>query len=290
MEGCRSIKEMEANRFTLCLTIALFGAIFAQAKAADILVPKYDNEEKMMKFFEIRYPLVLSCNVLEGKHELTWEKNGTDVSKVDSLKNRHVIKNTENQLVIERSLETDAGDYSCSIKSLKISKTIHVIAAAVAKLPLNTPIVEGEKMSIQCYVAGTDPKVEWTIKGNISSYEFPGRISQKADENGVENAILVVENVELEDKGEYTCTVTNAAVEYGFKKPVVKSTLVRVKGKLAALWPFLGICAEVFVLCAIILIYEKRRNKSDMEDSDTDQSPETKQDHASKESELRQRK
>jgi len=31
--------------------------------------------------------------------------------------------------------------------------------------------------------------------------------------------------------------------------------------KLAALWPFLGICAEVVILCTIIFIYEKRRNK-----------------------------
>ena len=31
--------------------------------------------------------------------------------------------------------------------------------------------------------------------------------------------------------------------------------------KLAALWPFLGICAEVLILCTIIFIYEKRRNK-----------------------------
>lgn len=45
-------------------------------------------------------------------------------------------------------------------------------------------------------------------------------------------------------------------------------------GKLAALWPFLGICAEVFILCAIILVYEKRRNKAEMDESDTDQSPE----------------
>lgn len=43
--------------------------------------------------------------------------------------------------------------------------------------------------------------------------------------------------------------------------------------KLAALWPFLGICAEVFVLCAIILVYEKKRNKTELEESDTDQSP-----------------
>jgi len=41
-------------------------------------------------------------------------------------------------------------------------------------------------------------------------------------------------------------------------------------GKFAALWPFLGICAEVLILCLIILIYEKRRNKSELEESDTD--------------------
>lgn len=50
--------------------------------------------------------------------------------------------------------------------------------------------------------------------------------------------------------------------------------LTFVVGKLAALWPFLGICAEVFILCAIILVYEKRRNKADLDESDTDQSPE----------------
>jgi neuroplastin len=54
---------------------------------------------------------------------------------------------------------------------------------------------------------------------------------------------------------------------------VTSEGFVRVKDKLAALWPFLGICAEVFVLCAIILIYEKRRNKTEIDESDTDQSP-----------------
>jgi len=39
------------------------------------------------------------------------------------------------------------------------------------------------------------------------------------------------------------------------------TVLVQVKDKYAALWPFLGICVEVAVLCTIILIYEKRRAK-----------------------------
>lgn len=36
--------------------------------------------------------------------------------------------------------------------------------------------------------------------------------------------------------------------------------------KLAALWPFLGICAEVAILCLIIFIYEKKRSKDEDED------------------------
>lgn len=55
---------------------------------------------------------------------------------------------------------------------------------------------------------------------------------------------------------------------------ILMHALFCLTGKLAALWPFLGICAEVFVLCAIILVYEKRRNKAEMDESDTDQSPE----------------
>ena len=36
---------------------------------------------------------------------------------------------------------------------------------------------------------------------------------------------------------------------------------VALTDKLAALWPFLGICAEVAILCIIIFLYEKRRAK-----------------------------
>ena len=45
-----------------------------------------------------------------------------------------------------------------------------------------------------------------------------------------------------------------------------------ISDKLAALWPFLGIVAEVIVLCAIILIYEKKKSK---QMADEDDSPDT---------------
>lgn len=122
-----------------------------------------------------------------------------------------------------------------------------------------------------------------------------------ADGNNTENAILTIEKAGLEDRNSYNCTATNPATAFNstLYPAVVESTYIRVKGmhfiydpldsiggriditvfffgtgKLAALWPFLGICAEVFVLCAIILVYEKRRNKEGLDESDTDQSPE----------------
>ena len=46
-----------------------------------------------------------------------------------------------------------------------------------------------------------------------------------------------------------------------FEHVVNKILLLYYTDKLAALWPFLGICAEVVILCTIIFIYERRRAK-----------------------------
>lgn len=77
---------------------------------------------------------------------------------------------------------------------------------------------------------------------------------------------LIKNQTSMDDKGKYFC---KAKDHMDSEEEAVG--LLHVKDKLAALWPFLGICAEVFILCAIILIYEKRRNKTEQEDSDTDQ-------------------
>lgn len=257
-----------------CSLFLLFLAL--SSKAAAEVIGQYDSIEHKLRSFEIRYPLILSCNVTAPDFPaLKWRKNGTDVSKVASLTGRYKEIAEERKFVIEKTDAADAGTYECWVDSLKEGATFNVYANVAVRVPSNTGVVEGEKLTIHCLAVGTDPSITWTIAGNTTINETSGRYTLKEDENGIKNSILTIENIVLDDRGDYKCTATNPATEYGNADPASDTTFVRVKGKLAALWPFLGICAEVIVLCAIILIYEKRRNKTELDESDTD--PNTEQ-------------
>ncbi|KAH8412926.1 hypothetical protein KR009_006802, partial [Drosophila setifemur] len=240
----------------------------SQTLVDDKVVPNYDNPEHQMKFYDIRGPLLLSCNVsdTDSKVPLIWKKNGTDVMQVNSLKGRIKVIDAERSFMIDKTETHDDGVYSCEFGG--VTKTINVIARVVVRVPSNTAVVEGEKMSVSCSVVGTAPQLSWTF-GNVTLTNNTDRFVLKS-ENNIQNAILTLDNVTLEDRGDYKCIGRNAANDYGGANVASDVTLVRVKGKFAALWPFLGICAEVLILCIIILIYEKRRNKSELEESDTD--------------------
>lgn len=113
------------------------------------------------------------------------------------------------------------------------------------------------------------PDVKWQVAnasdGNATDVQaaLGARARLARSEQGVAGAELQLDEARRGDAGAYSCAPADA-------EAVGASTVLRVKDMYAALWPFLGICAEVFVLCAIILVYEKRRTKPELDDSDTD--------------------
>lgn len=72
---------------------------------------------------------------------------------------------------------------------------------------------------------------------------------------------LTITDLNIEsDVGDYICSGMN---EIGTATDKIH---LRVRSRWAALWPFLGIVAEVIILVTIIFIYEKRRKPDEIND------------------------
>lgn len=143
------------------------------------------------------------------------------------------------------------------------------------KMSPSTSVIEGEALTLNCTdTYDKSVKIIW-IFGN-KTYDSKTAPTDRVQyhELGGYGARLVVSDITMEDKGDAVCKAWYPHNEEAYQISSV-TTEIKVKDKLAALWPFLGICAEVVVLCTIILIYEKKRNKAELEESDTDQSPDT---------------
>lgn len=263
------------SRYSPLLVLFLASLVNAQT-APDILQPNYDDPSSSLKIFDIAKALTLGCNITkEGDYELSWSKDGENVSEVESLQNRYKIIKDERKFIISRGLDSDAGSYTCSVRALNASKTFNVIANVIVKFESTeigkTNMVEGEKLSLHCLAFGTNPKIIWRI-GNTTYSTSTDRVLLEEDDKGVENARLTIESIMLSDYNDYTCEARNNATDIT-GKPAQVTMAVRIRGKYAALYVFVGIIVEVVVLCAIILICERRRNKTEVEESDTDQSP-----------------
>uniref|UniRef100_T1DHN0 Putative basigin n=1 Tax=Anopheles aquasalis TaxID=42839 RepID=T1DHN0_ANOAQ len=285
---CRRISCYSTTLVALLCLVTL-----VNAQDSDVLKPTYDDASKRLKYFDIGKALTLGCDVTQDGLELSWLKDGKNVSEVESLKGRFNLIPAERKFIITRTVESDAGEYTCSVPKLNQSRNITVVANVLVKFESTevgkTNIVEGEKLSLHCIAYGSEPRITWII-GNNTYKASKDRIVLQEDDRGVENALLTIESITLDDYAEFTCEARNNATDVTGKPATVTMT-VRVRGKYAALYVFVGIIAEVVVLCAIILICEKRRNKTEIEESDTDQSPDqNKNGYNGNDSELRQRK
>ncbi|XP_049826159.1 basigin isoform X2 [Aethina tumida] len=235
---------------------------------------------------EYKKSFSISCNVSANDPkdvQVTWLKEDKKISEYTSLNSRATMESPSSSngnfvLKINNAEESDVGNYTCeALVDGKTMKSHYKVASKVyVRVPQNINVVEGEKLRIRCEVAGKPhPSLKWYFLGEndpeTNKTEIPDdertEIGKEEDGN-IENAILTISNITLKDRGYYICVGTSNIGEI-----VESKCMVRIKDKYAALWPFLGIVAEVVILCAIIFIYEKKHNKSELDESDTDQSP-----------------
>jgi len=120
-----------------------------------------------------------------------------------------------------------------------------------------------EAKDIKCVVTGAHPDksyIQWKFRAETADESAPFTnivdnqvYSVYRNEN---SSTLTFKLLEYALRGNYMCTANNPA---GDSNDVI---LVRVKDRLAALWPFLGIVCEVLILIAVIFFYEKKSKKA----------------------------
>ncbi|XP_057333016.1 neuroplastin isoform X2 [Microplitis mediator] len=221
-------------------------------------------------------PMSLECDNHTAGEKVDWYLEGESVAEKFADKDELLKIDSNGVLTIYKNLLDVYGNYTCNTTAnANSTKFFRIVPKPTAILREAENVVEGEKLHMVCkghHYPGL--KVMWEFAGKTYN-NSDGRVKLLPDEErGINRAILSVDNIQMSDRGNVSCTV---AYDWNDTPNHMNSTTatLRIKDKLAALWPFLGICAEVVVLCAIILIYEKKRNKSELEESDTDQSPDT---------------
>ncbi|CAH2041905.1 unnamed protein product, partial [Iphiclides podalirius] len=253
-------------------------------RASALLLPacrarrRHDADPKEV-LYDVRLNLTLSCTLPNDKNlPYVWTKNETNVEEVADLQGRYKLERGGAEFSVARTVEDDFGNYTCALRGAEGAEGAGaqrwlVSGRSFVKLPANANVVEGQKLKLQCKVIGKPyPRVVWrfnsTAVENSTDVRLAlgERVTLRRSEQGAEDGELLLEATQRSDAGLFSCT----APRPGSPAPNEAATTLRVKDMYAALWPFLGICAEVFVLCAIILVYEKRRTKPDLDDSDTD--------------------
>jgi len=240
--------------------------------------------------FKLGQPeLILNCSV-SGAAEVQWFRNGTKLSEKDNVKFSH--DDGTHSITITKPKKEDIGSYSCMADGPRaMNKEFRVsMEPVVVKFSTSSNVVEGERFRLPCVVYGyPTPKVEWRRAGDgedvWENIEANDRFMFENNNEGIEGATMVITEVKMEDRDDYMCFASN---ELGTANSTI---LIRVIDKYAALWPFLGICAEVIVLCTIIFIFERRRSKKMQFDEAEEQQNNSKHvGNATKDSEVRNRK
>lgn len=238
---------------------------------AQRLIPNYDNVDYKLKVFDDRYrdPLILSCNITAaGNYTLEWRRNGTLISEIPQFQGRYQIIDVEYKLIIVPTLEEDAGEFTCSSPELLESHVFNVVANVYFRFnPPNVYLTEGNRLEIYCLAYGTDPEITWTV-GNQTYNQSAGNIILREDWRGINNSILIIESVAYADRQLYNCTAINMATRFGNVgyEAAVESTLVRIREKLAPVWPVCGIACEAVILFILYLIYNRAKDDEESQE------------------------
>jgi len=213
---------------------------------------------------------VLSCNItvsepmsIKGSH---WLYNGKVIEETTSTESTASTSYT-----LKKITTSSGGKYECVFETSgsPVAKTIEVKTFPHVQAYKHAEHGnENDKAALVCVSHGYPLPTDWTwfkleadeSQMAITNGTSPDKYEIKSTPN---RTSLMILDLDIEkDMGDYICLGMN---EIGVNTDKIH---LRVRSRLAALWPFLGIVAEVIILVTIIFIYEKRRKPDEVNDDD----------------------
>ncbi|ETE59700.1 Basigin [Ophiophagus hannah] len=204
--------------------------------------------------------VIISCNISETSTPVKgnyWMKGET------RLESNETTLDFTSYMIPKVDYET-SGEYHCIFDTIPLSKATVYVKVAPHVVPYKKVEHgnEGDSIMLTCKCNSYPPATQWTWYKMVD--QVPQRVANGTEErfyirsNDTRTDLRIV-SLDLEkDPGKYMCNATN---EMGEGSAEVN---LMVRSRLAALWPFLGIVAEVLVLVTIIFIYEKRRKPNEV--------------------------
>uniref|UniRef100_A0A8D0GXH3 Basigin n=1 Tax=Sphenodon punctatus TaxID=8508 RepID=A0A8D0GXH3_SPHPU len=240
--------------------ILLLGAVLCVARGVSGADPVIETTPDVTSGSKV----VISCNITGAPSPISghsWVKEGkTLASDETSLEYTNFL--------IEEVNGDSSGIYECIFNTNPVSMAVVYVKVKphVTHYKKSEHGNEGDVGVLTCKCNSYPPVTQWTWLKVTSDGNEPvvngtsDRFFIRSSGNKTELRIV---SLDLEaDPGEYICNGTNDLGSDG------ASVSLRVRSRLAALWPFLGIVAEVLVLVTIIFIYEKRRKPDELPDDD----------------------
>lgn len=213
----------------------------------------------------------LSCNLTNPHSPIKghyWTRNGKTFEKSESSSDSAYM-----EYVIEKIDYHHAGIYECVFRSeppvnasIEVKAPPHVVAYKHSE-----NANEKDKAALVCVSHGYPLPTDWSWyklrdggdEGDKVAITNGTNNDKYEIKNTPNKTTLYVKDLNIEeDMGVYECLGMSDA---GKSQDKIQ---LRVRSQLAALWPFLGIVAEVIILVTIIFIYEKKRKPDEITDDD----------------------
>jgi len=203
--------------------------------------------------------LVSAPSPIKGSY---WTKNG------EKIKNSETEGDSPNaEYKLGKLSTTDGGVYACVFDTTPVSK-----ADIEVRMPPHVKAYkesehgnENDKGVLTCVSHGYPLPIDWLWFKLVDGAQVPiANGTEKYEiKSTPERSILFIKGLDMTaDMGDYECEGDNLLGKASAQ------IHLRVRSRLAALWPFLGIVAEVIVLIAVIFIYEKKRKPDEVTDDD----------------------